>query len=219
MSLKNLNMTLSSILYNEKRGVSIENSPGFLGSRSGIGLAPDSGFSRRFLPVLLGGEVSSRRDGRVGPRPPGEPVPSVPPSAKPRGPPSAMGALGPTLPSRPWILSAIREQRCGQTRYLLIEQNDKIGIGLSDHGGRLGEEARSLAEILTPASFGFFGGEYLARISNAINMIIADITGMCLPVELRSGILAGRKTRLPEKTEPQRRDFLTVATPSSPSPL
>jgi len=84
---------------------------------------------------------------------------------------------------------------------------------------RLGEEARSLAEILTPASFGFFGGEYLARITYSINMIIADIMGMCLPVELRSGILADRKTRLPEKTEPQRRDFLTVATPSSPSPL
>jgi hypothetical protein len=31
-------------------------------------------------------------------------------------------------------------------------------------------------------------------------MIFADIAGMCLPDELRSGILAGRKTRLPEKT-------------------
>jgi hypothetical protein len=53
---------------------------------------------------------------------------------------------------------------------------------------------------LTPARFCFFGGEYLARISNSINMIFADIAGMCLPDELRSGILAGRKTRLPEKT-------------------
>ena len=56
-----------------------------------------------------------------------------------------------------------------------------------------------MAEILTPASFGFFGGEYLARISDAINMIIADIAGMVLPLKLRSGILAGRKTRRPEK--------------------
>jgi len=53
---------------------------------------------------------------------------------------------------------------------------------------------------LTPARFGFFGGEYLTRISNSINMIFADIAGMCLPEELRSGILAGRKTRLPEKS-------------------
>ena len=74
------------------------------------------------------------------------------------------------------------------------------------------------AEILTPARFGFFGGEYLARISNSINMIFADIAGMCLTDELRSGILAGRKTRLPEKTETQRRYFLTVASLSSPSP-
>jgi len=49
-------------------------------------------------------------------------------------------------------------------------------------------------------------------------MIFADIAGMCLPEELRSGILAGRKTRLPEKTETQRRDFLMVASLSSPSP-
>jgi hypothetical protein len=40
MSLKNLDMTLSSILYNEKEGMSIENSPDFLGSRSGNGFAP-----------------------------------------------------------------------------------------------------------------------------------------------------------------------------------
>ncbi|MDP2916167.1 MAG: hypothetical protein Q8O91_12045, partial [Candidatus Aminicenantes bacterium] len=74
------------------------------------------------------------------------------------------------------------------------------------------------AEILTPARFSFFGGEYLARISNSINMIFTDIAGMYLPDELRSGILAGRKTRLPEKTETQRRDFLMVASPSPPSP-
>ncbi|MDP2914217.1 MAG: hypothetical protein Q8O91_02040, partial [Candidatus Aminicenantes bacterium] len=86
-------------------------------------------------------------------------------------------------------------------------------------GARGGTRGRSSlpAEILTPTSFGFFGGEYLARISNSINMIFADVAGMCLPEELRSGILAGRKTRLPEKTETQRRDFLMVASPSSPS--
>jgi hypothetical protein len=85
-------------------------------------------------------------------------------------------------------------------------------------GRGLGEEACSLAEIFTPARFRFFGGEYLARIPYSINMIFADIAGMYLPKELRSGILAGRKTRLPEKTETQRRDFLMVASPSSPSP-
>jgi len=73
-------------------------------------------------------------------------------------------------------------------------------------------------EILTPARFVFFGGEYLARIPYSINMIFSDIAGMCLPDELRSGILAGRKMRLPEETETQRRDFLTVDSPSSPSP-
>ena len=64
---------------------------------------------------------------------------------------------------------------------------------------KLGEEACSLAEILTPARFGFFGGEYLARISKSINMNFADIAGICFLEELRSGILAGRKTRLPGK--------------------
>jgi hypothetical protein len=48
-------------------------------------------------------------------------------------------------------------------------------------------------------------------------MIFADIAGICLTDELRSGILAGRKMRLPEKTETQRRDFLMVASPSPPS--
>jgi hypothetical protein len=82
----------------------------------------------------------------------------------------------------------------------------------------LGEKVCSLAEILTLARFGFSGGEYLARTSFSINKILAVISRMFLPEELRSGILAGRKTRLPVKTETQWRDFLMVASPFSPSP-
>jgi len=67
--------------------------------------------------------------------------------------------------------------------HFVRDKKRRSGNGRSDRGGRLGEEARSPAEILTPASFGFSGGEYLARKSLPINTVRAVIGGMFSPEE------------------------------------